>query len=234
MTSSLVERPYPASHDVTAPDFAITEDMVEELTTPYAPGLRHTLAEDVYAFLIGCSLIVMGLVCLHKAGLVTGGMAGIALLISYLVPVSPGMLFTLINIPFLAFALRAMSPVFALKTMIASCGVTLFAGLMPRVITVSQIDPFFAALFAGTIIGLGILCLARHQAGVGGTGIVTLWLQKTRGINAGRVQISIDIVIMAISALFLPTHKILLSLLSAAATSGILIVYHRPGRYIGH
>ncbi|WP_332348392.1 YitT family protein [Asaia spathodeae] len=215
-------------------DDAPDANVAEETATPYAPGLRHTLAEDVYAFLIGCSLIVMGLVCLHKAGLVTGGMAGIALLLSYLVPVSPGMLFTLINIPFLAFALRAMSPGFAVRTMIASCGVTFFAGLMPRVITVSEIDPLFSALFAGTIIGLGILCLARHQAGVGGTGIVTLWLQKTRGINAGRVQISIDIVIMAISTLFLPAHKILLSLLSAAATSGILIVYHRPGRYIGH
>lgn len=174
----------------------------QDAETPYAPGLRHSIAEDVYAFLIGCSLIVMGLVCLHKAGLVTGGMAGIALLLSYLVPVGPGILFTLINIPFLAFALRAMSPAFAIKTMIASCGVTFFAGLMPRVITVSQIDPLFASLFAGTIIGLGILCLARHQAGVGGTGIVTLWLQKTRGINAGHVQISIDIVIMQFQPCF--------------------------------
>ncbi|GAB6853908.1 YitT family protein [Asaia astilbis] len=202
--------------------------------TPYEPGLRHSTAEDIYAFLIGCSLIVMGLICLHKAGLVTGGMAGIALLISYFVPMAPGLLFTLINIPFLAFALRAMSPVFAIKTMIASFGITFFASLMPHVITVSQIDPIFSAIFAGTIIGLGILCLARHQAGVGGTGIMALWLQKTRGINAGRVQISIDIVILAISAYFLPAYKIALSLLSAVAMSGILIVYHRPGRYIGH
>ncbi|RUT26791.1 hypothetical protein C0V97_04480 [Asaia sp. W19] len=204
------------------------------MSTPHTGGLRHSLAEDVYAFLIGCSLIVMGILCLHKAGLVTGGMAGIALLLSYFLPLSPGLLFTLINIPFLAFALKAMSPNFAVRTMIASMGVTVFGGLMPRVITVSDINPLFCALFAGTIIGLGILCLARHQAGVGGTGIVTLWLQKSRGINAGRVQIAIDVVILTVSAFFLPKDKIVLSLVSAVATSGILIVYHRPGRYIGH
>ncbi|WP_336760086.1 YitT family protein [Asaia sp. VD9] len=204
------------------------------ISTPHTGGLRHSLAEDVYAFLIGCSLIVMGILCLHKAGLVTGGMAGIALLLSYFLPLSPGLLFTLINIPFLAFALKAMSPNFAVRTMIASMGVTVFGGLMPRVITVSEINPLFSALFAGTIIGLGILCLARHQAGVGGTGIVTLWLQKSRGINAGRVQIAIDVVILTVSAFFLPKDKMALSLVSAVATSGILIVYHRPGRYIGH
>jgi len=204
------------------------------MTTPHVPALRHSLAEDIYAFFIGCSLIVMGILCLHKAGLVTGGMAGVALLLSYLVPVSPGNLFTLINFPFLLFAIRAMSTGFAFRTMLASLGVTFAAGEMPLVMNLSYINPLFSALFSGTMIGLGILCLARHQAGVGGTGIICLWLQKARGINAGRVQITIDAVILSVSAFYLPLDKAALSALSAVATSGVLIAYHRPGRYIGH
>ncbi|GAC86756.1 hypothetical protein Gbth_001_039 [Gluconobacter thailandicus F149-1 = NBRC 100600] len=204
------------------------------MTSPYGPGLRHSHAEDVYAFLIGCSLIVMGLMCLHKAGLVTGGVAGIALLLSYLVPLTPGNLFTLINIPFLLFAIRAMGPQFALKTTIASFGITAFASVLPSVMNLSYVEPLFAALFGGTVIGMGILSLARHQAGVGGTGVMTLWLQKSRGINAGRVQIMIDAAIVATSAFFLPWEKALLSALSALAMSSVLMVFHRPGRYIGH
>lgn len=204
------------------------------MTLPHVSPLRHSIAEDVYAFFIGCSLLVMGILCLHKAGLVTGGMAGISLLLSHFIPVSPGNLFSLINIPFLIFAIRAMSLGFAVRTMIASFGVTLAAGQIPLVLTISYIQPLFSALFAGTIIGLGILCLARHQAGVGGTGIMALWLQRARGINAGRVQVTFDAVILGASAIFLPSDKALLSALSAVATSGVLMAFHRPGRYIGH
>lgn len=204
------------------------------MISPHETALRHSLAEDVYAFLIGCSLIVMGLMCLHKAGLVTGGVAGIALLLSYLVPMAPGNLFTVINIPFLLFAIRAMGPQFALKTTIASFGITILAGLIPHVMELSYVQPFFAAIFGGTIIGMGILSLARHHAGVGGTGVITLWLQKSRGINAGRVQVMIDAAILTLSAFCLPWEKALLSAVSALAMSSVLMVFHRPGRYIGH
>ncbi|KAK0329178.1 hypothetical protein LTR94_037854, partial [Friedmanniomyces endolithicus] len=46
---------------------------------------------------------------------------------------------------------------------------------------------------------MGILAMARHGAGVGGTGIVTLWLQKKHGINAGRTQVMIDGVILLLA-----------------------------------
>ncbi|WP_086644711.1 YitT family protein [Acetobacter sp. DsW_063] len=196
--------------------------------------LRHTLAEDVYALLIGTSLITLGLLCLHQAGLVTGGVAGVALLISYVAPLSPGELFTLINIPFILFAIRAMGVAFAVKTAIVSCSITLIAFGFTKVIGLSFIQPLFAAAFGGTMLGMGVLSLARHQAGVGGTGVVTLWLQKTRGLNAGRSQLTLDAIILLCSLLVLPVERVLLSAVSAVALSVVLIAFHRPGRYIGY
>jgi hypothetical protein len=52
-------------------------------------GQRHSPAEDIYALVVGCVLVVLGLVLLRAAGLVTGGVAGIALLVSYVVPPPP-------------------------------------------------------------------------------------------------------------------------------------------------
>ncbi|RZM20110.1 MAG: YitT family protein, partial [Sphingomonas sp.] len=69
---------------------------------------------------------------------------------------------------------------------------------------------------------------------VGGTGVVTLWLQRTRGWNAGRTQIALDVVILAAAIPVVSTGQLLWSVLSAAAISLILIAWHRPGRYIGH
>ncbi|WP_342627747.1 YitT family protein [Nguyenibacter vanlangensis] len=199
-----------------------------------ASPLRHSLFEDAYALVIGCSLIVLGLACLHRAGLVTGGVAGVALLLSYVVKLPAGLLFTLINIPFLAFACRTMGGAFALKTLIVSFSVTLFALVFPHLMTLGAINPFWAAFFGGTAIGMGILSLARHQAGVGGTGVITLWLYKTRGWNAGKSQLAIDAGILALSLLVIDVRHVLLSAVSAVAISGVVATFHRPGRYTGY
>lgn len=197
-------------------------------------GRPHSVAEDAYALVIGCVLLVLGLIFLKAAGLVTGGVAGIALLLSYLVPLPAGVLFTLINIPFFLFAHKVMGGRFAVKSMLVNLGIASFSALSRVSISVVGVHPAFAALVGGTVIGLGILVLARHQAGVGGTGVITLWLQRTRGWNAGRTQIALDVLILAAAIPVVSGRQLAWSALSAVAISLILIAWHRPGRYIGH
>lgn len=193
----------------------------------------HTLAEDAYALLTGITLVVLGLVFLRAAGLVTGGIAGLALLVSYLVPLPVGLLFTLLNLPFFWFARRAMGTRFMVRTMIVSGGIAALGTITRYAIAIDTIHPLFAAVVGGSLIGLGGLILARHHAGVGGTGVISLWLQQHRGWNAGRTQIAIDAAILLVSLSIVPADRILWSALSAAAISGILIAWHRPGRYTG-
>ncbi|NML10743.1 YitT family protein [Sphingobium sp. AR-3-1] len=200
-----------------------------------APSPRpHSLAEDGYAIAIGCAFIALGLMMLKAANLVTGGMAGIALLLSYLVHWSPATLFLLINIPFFLFAGRAMGVAFGLKTLFANVAIMGVGLAMPAALQIARISPFFAALFGGSIIGFGILAIARHGAGVGGVGVIALILQRSRGWNAGRTQMLCDIAILLASLPVLSVERFGLSILSAAAINAVLIVNHRPGRYIGH
>jgi uncharacterized membrane-anchored protein YitT (DUF2179 family) len=213
----------------------IRDDAADDTADDTLPlGRPHSVAEDAYALAIGCILLVLGLVFLKAAGLVTGGVAGIALLLSYGLPVPAGVLFTLINIPFFLFAHKVMGARFAVKSLLVNLGIAAFSAMARLSIHVVDVHPAFAALVGGTVIGLGILVLARHQAGVGGTGVITLWLQNTRGWNAGRTQIAIDVVILAISFPVISHGQLAWSALSAAAISLILIAWHRPGRYIGH
>lgn len=204
--------------------------------TPALPhsGVPHSRSEDVYALIVGCVMIALGLAMLHAAGLVTGGIAGVALLVSYLVPLPTGVLFTLINIPFFLFARRAMGSRFMWRTIAVNGGIALFSTMARYGFRIVEVHPAFAAIAGGTVIGMGILALARHDAGVGGTGVVTLWLQRTRGWNAGRTQIAIDLGILAASFAVVAPGKVAWSAVSAAAISGILIAWHRPGRYTGY
>ncbi len=197
-------------------------------------GRPHSRAEDGYGLAIGCILIVLGLMFLKAAGLVTGGIAGIALLLSYLLPLPAGVIFTIINIPFFVFAQRTMGRAFAIKTMLVNGGIAVFASLARLSIRVVEVHPAFAAIVGGTVIGMGILCVARHRAGVGGTGVVALWLLRTRGWNAGVTQMAFDVVVLAVAAPVIGGEALGWSVLSAVAISAIMIAWHRPGRYIGH
>lgn len=208
--------------------------MPPALPALHPPARPHNLAEDGYAIAIGCAFIAMGLMLLKQAGLVTGGMAGIALLISYLIPCSPASLFILVNIPFFLFGGRAKGLAFGLKTLFANVAIMVLGLTMPAALQVARVSPVFAALFGGSIIGFGILAIARHGAGVGGIGVVALILQKSRGWNAGRTQMACDLLILLASLPILSVDSFGLSVLSAAAINAVLIVNHRPGRYIGH
>jgi uncharacterized membrane-anchored protein YitT (DUF2179 family) len=202
--------------------------------TPPKPDARHTPIEDVHALLIGSSFIAVGLTLLKAAGLITGGVAGVALIVSYLTHWPVGVLFFLLNIPFYVLAQRTLGWVFTGKTLATNI---LLAGLalgMPYWLKLTHVDPIFAAVFGGTIIGMGILALARHKSSVGGIGVLALWLYEKRGINAGKVQMSTDCVIIAAGFLVISWDKLLLSILSAAALSLVIIANHKPGRYEGY
>ncbi|QIG80045.1 YitT family protein [Stakelama tenebrarum] len=195
---------------------------------------RHSIAEDAYALITGAVLISLGLVFLQNAGLVTGGVAGVALIFSYLIPLPVGVLLVLLNLPFLFFARTAMGLRFAIKTLLVNIGIAVFSLAWRFGFDVAQVQPWFAALVGGTVIGLGILALARHGAGVGGVGVITLWLHNSRGINAGRAQIAIDIVVLLAALFIVNWTQFAWSALSAAAISTVLMVWHRPGRYTGY
>jgi uncharacterized membrane-anchored protein YitT (DUF2179 family) len=198
------------------------------------PGVRHTFLEDVYALAIGCSLVVFGMLLLKSTGLVTGGVAGMALLLSYVTDLPVGTLFMLINVPFFIFAWLGMGLRFTIRTIIASIGIMLISAYVPMAVDLKASHPLYGSVFGGSLMGLGILALARHGAGAGGTGVLCLYLQRTRGINAGKTQMVIDALVISSSLFQLNPGKILYSILSAAAMSAVMVSYHKPQRYLGH
>lgn len=206
------------------------------MTQPTEPpaGLPHSLFEDVYAVVVGTILLSLGVVILQKAQLATGGVAGLALTISYISGLPVGLLYAGLTLPMLAITIRSMGRAFLIKTLIVTFGVFGVTTLAPHVFQIGRIDTTTAAIVGGTVIGMGALALARHAAGSGGSGAIVLWLYRTRGWNAGRSQMCFDACVLFFSLFTLNLNQMLWSLLGVAATGGILYVWHRPGRYTGY
>ena len=80
--------------------------------------------------------------------------------------------------------------------------------------------------------GVGFVVLFRHQASLGGINILALYLQQTRGIRAGKLQMGLDITIVLASLTVVTPMALITSILGAFALNLAISLNHRPGRYM--
>lgn len=196
--------------------------------------LRHGLLEDVQALLIGTLLVALAVVMFQHSGLLTGGTAGIAFLLHYLLDWPLGATFFALNLPFYWLAWRGLGARFALRTFVAVVLVSVLVDWLPRHLGFARLDIGLAAVLGGVLMGNGFLILFRHQASLGGLGIVALLLQRRRGWRAGHVQMVLDAAIVTAAVLSVPWPRVAWSVLAAVALNLVLATNHRPGRYLAH
>jgi len=196
-------------------------------------GQRHSLAEDLAALLIGTLLVSLGLALLQAAGILTGGTAGLAFVLHYASGVPLGVLFFALNLPFYLLAWRGMGRAFTLKTFVAVAMVSALSEWMPGWLRIGAVQPLFAALAGGLLLGNGLLILIRHRASLGGIGVMAVYLQEHRGWRAGHVQLAADVLILATALLVVAPAAVLLSALGSLALNMVISMNHRQGRDMG-
>lgn len=195
--------------------------------------VKHSAFQDIYAFLIGIIFIVIGISILKACNIITGGVAGIALLLSYHSNLNVGLIFSLVNAPFFILSYFALGLQFMLKSILTSICISLTLSIAPDIFNITIHSYFFGAIMGGTLVGMGALALTRHQFGMGGTGILTIVLYKKYGIPVGRSQLTVDAVIMCCSLFQFSYSQVMWSTMSAVFMSAMLLVWHRPELYYG-
>lgn len=191
----------------------------------------HTPLDDAQAGVTAVVLVSLGLCLLNSAGLMTGGTPGLGFLLSYATGWPLGLTLFVVNLPFYALAWAGMGARFTFKTLAAVTGLSLGVEIVRHMVTVTA-DPLYGALAGGVLIGTGLLVMFRHRASFGGINILALYLQRRFGWPAGKVQMAVDMGILAGAFAVMDVKRVAWSLLGAAAVNAVLIWNHRPGRYI--
>ncbi|HCL86273.1 MAG TPA: hypothetical protein DIC45_07210, partial [Comamonadaceae bacterium] len=153
-------------------------------------------------------------------------------LLHYATGIGFGKLFFVLNLPFYWLALRRMGLAFTLKTFAAVALLSVLADLQTRFLQINQLQPLYAALTGGLIMGMGFLVLFRHRCSLGGVGILALYLQDRHGWRAGKVQMAVDCCIVAAALFTVEPMRVLWSIVGAVALNLVLAMNHRPGRYM--
>ncbi len=201
---------------------------------PAAPApLPHTLREDAAAIFTGVLLISVGGALFKQAGLVTGGMAGLAFSLHYATHIGFGVWFFVLNLPFYWLAVRKMGWAFTVKTFCAVGLLAVVSELQPLFLSLERVQAPYAAVVGGILMGVGMLVLFRHRCSLGGVGIAALFLQERYGWRAGYVQMGLDCLILLSAFFIVDVERALWSILAALTLNQVLSMNHRPGRYGG-
>ncbi|OBZ96683.1 hypothetical protein ADU59_02735 [Pararhizobium polonicum] len=193
---------------------------------------RHTPVEDVQGIFSGSLVAALGLYVLASAGLLTGSTAGVAFLLHYAMGINFGLAFFLLNLPFFYLSWKQLGMAFTIKTFIAIAITSLLTNIQSQVFQIASIQPAWAALLGGLLLGFGLLALYRHRASLGGVGILGIYMQERFGIRAGLVQLAIDMCVLA-AAFFVTTPSVVFySVLGAVVLNLFLTINHRADRYI--
>lgn len=202
-------------------------------SVPAEEGGAHTWFEDAQGLLTGTLFVAVAVLLFQEAGLLTGGTTGLAFLFNYLHGWPLGWGLFLLNLPFYVFGWWTLGRPFTLKTFAAVALLSLYVEWLPAWIGFDRLSAPFAAVLAGLMAGAGILMLIRHQASLGGLGILALWVQKRHGWRAGHVQMLADAGILLGGFLVIPPGMVALSLLGALSLNAVIAINHRKGRYVG-
>jgi uncharacterized membrane-anchored protein YitT (DUF2179 family) len=194
---------------------------------------HHSPLEDAQGIFTGVVLAALALSIFSHLGLITGGMAGLALVINYGFGLPLGVTFFILNLPFYILAAKRMGKAFTIKTFFAVACLSFMLDVQPRLFSFGEINPFYGAVLGGLLLGFSLLAMFRHRASLGGVGILAFYLQDRFGWKAGWVQMAIDLSILGLSFTVADAKLVLLSVLGAVVLNLFLAINHRKDRYLG-
>jgi uncharacterized membrane-anchored protein YitT (DUF2179 family) len=169
--------------------------------------------------------------------LMEGGVTGIAILLNYALgwPLSISTL--VLNIPLFIVGWRILGRTQIGYTIFGTISLSVFLALMEKLIHMGWIVPFrtsndyiLAVLYAGVTLGFGLGIVFRFGGTTGGADIVARIASKMKGWSMGQVILTLDVVIIGASLIYIPKEKVLYTLV-AVFISSKMIDFIQEGAY---
>ena len=152
-----------------------------------------------------------------------GGVSGLSVVLSRVLPLDTGTLFLLVNIPIMIFGWWKFGRRFLFVTLYAIVMVSLFTILFESFQPLTR-QPMLAAIFGGAVVALGMGIVLRSGGTTGGTDVVVKYLRlKKPHLKTGTLFLIIDAIVIGLSGIvFGDIDAMLYGAVSAMVTSYVL------------
>lgn len=156
--------------------------------------------------------------------LITGGTAGLSLLLHYITPFSIGTLIAAVNLPLLIIGGKYLGKMFAIRTVVTIVLISLFIDFLAQAeLKAFILDSTLSAIFGGIFVGIGLALVIKGNSSAGGSTIVARIISSKTELKPGQVILVIDTLII-LSSLFIldDTAKVLWSIISIYVTTKVI------------
>lgn len=152
---------------------------------------------EISVIMLGALAIAIGYnIFLIPHNLPAGGVSGLAVIVSYFLPLKMGTLYFALNLPLIVAGWFLIGRRFVLYTLISVVVTTLALNYVP--VKMIAVDPLLAAIYAGVLIGIGTGISFRVGGSSGGFDILGAIIGKYRNFSIGNIIIALNaLVIMA-------------------------------------
>ena len=152
-------------------------------------------------------------------GLLSGGVTGIALIITYLSSKIPlYLIIILLNIPIFIWGYKELDKKLIFYSLIGMGTFSFALPLTEPFIPVPEVDIFLAAIFSGLLVGVSSGIIIKAGGSSGGSEIISLILKKKKNFSIGSVSFALNALTIFLSFFFFPLKIALYTLVSMWVT----------------
>ena len=165
-----------------------------------------------YGFiLLGSLSLAFGVVAfLAPNNIATGGAAGLAILLHYILDLPIGLLFVLVNVPLLVVGFKYLGKNFAVKTIISILLISFFVDVFKEVFQLPNLSNnlLLATLYGGLAIGVGLGLVFKGGASAGGGTILAKIIAAKTAIKTSTIVLVLDGIIVVFAGIYFKNIEI--------------------------
>ncbi|QIZ06482.1 YitT family protein [Priestia megaterium] len=170
--------------------------------------------KPILAIIVGSAIMGFGINCFNISnGLTEGGITGITILLKLLFNWDPGLVNLLINIPLMFLGWKTLGRTAFIYMIVGTVSLSVFLSVF-EIFSLPLHDPLLASLYAGVSVGIGLGIVFRFGGATDGIDIIAHLLNKYMGLSIGRTMFFSDLIVVAISLIYLDLTRAMYTLVA--------------------
>ena len=169
---------------------------------------------DLFIVSIGTAISAVALNMLTRpSGLLAGGVTGISQFIHHFFPINVGFFYFILNIPLMMLGYKYLGRKFSIYTIFSITLLSTFLFIIP-VQHLWTDNILLAAIFGGTLNGVGSGIVLRRGGSQGGLDIVSRIVAKHSNISVGKANLAVNVSIVIASGFIFNSEIALYTIIS--------------------
>jgi len=171
--------------------------------------------------------------------LITGGTAGLALLLHHMSSLTIGTWMFLVNVPLVILGTKYFGKQYAVKSVLTIVLISVLIDVLKEVFSLPSFtnETLLGAIFGGVFIGLGIGFIIKGKSSAGGSSIIATIIASKTKYKAAEAMLFIDAAVILLSIyVFNDVDKALWSIVSIYVSAKVIdvILTGRPSKKVVH